>query len=248
MSEYETFVPMTPLIQPGGGITADVEPIMTWGNVASTPLVLGGGLAADKTNKSCADWEPTKPSLATTQGNSSDAVEFDVIEENSREKLAHRAEKKLSDRAKTYKAAGSKASLSKYSKATDLDDASTIMSGGSSVASTATTRSTFDRSVSLTPAARALLEANRNNATRKRMHSQNNISSKSRIFQPSPIVSGQNINSAASRDSFGSALRMAYTPGSSASSVKRKRSGRNDRNVSSSIMRAAEGSTPRINK
>ncbi|KAL3773134.1 hypothetical protein ACHAWO_011802 [Cyclotella atomus] len=242
INEYETFVPMTPLIQPGGGNTGaelDSEPIMTWGNVASTPLVLGGGVAADKISKLSADWEPTQP-FALTDGNS-DAVEFDVVEENSREKLAHRAEKKLSDRAKTFKAAGSKASLNKSSKATDFDDAST-MSGASSIATAATSRSNFDRSASLTPAARALLEASNKaiNAT-KRIHSQS-TSSKSRIFQPSPIVSGQ---SAASRNSFGSALRMAYTP-SSAPSVKRKRSGRDHGSIS--IMRAAEGSTPRINK
>ena len=235
MREHETFVPMTPLIQPGGDGSLD-EPMMTWGTVASTPLVLGNGAAVDK------DWEPTQPFTSGTESdNFGGGIEFDVVEENDRQKLAHRAEKKLFNRSKAYKSAGSKALINDAMKKSDVDDSSTA-SMVSSKASLSTARSGIDRSASLTPAARALLEANTKSIESKnKSHSHMKLSS--RIFQPSPVSSSL---SAASRSSFGSALRMSYTPSSAPSTIK-KRKARGGK-PSSMLRRAAEGSTPRIER
>ena len=227
--EHETFVPMTPLIQPGrdAGVAVDAideAPIMTWGKVASTPLVLGNGAAIDKSSISAGDWEPTQPLLSSE-------CDFDILEENNREKLAHRAEKKLNHRAKIYKSAGVKAVFDRASADKDFDDDS-IKSGASSVKSKGTVRSSFDRSASLTPAGRALLKAN-TTCLRSGQKFQK-VSSKSRIFQASSASS--KTPSAASRDSFGSALRSAYSQSSTPSRITK----------TSLSRRAAEGSTPKI--
>ena len=238
MREYETFVPMTPLIQPGrgGGVAADAvddEPIMTWGTVASTPLVLGNGAAVDKNSTSApGDWEPTQPFPSSE-------CDFDIMEENNREKLAHRAEKKLSNRAKIYKSAGSRALLEKTSTDVDFDDAS-IRSGASSVASKGTVSINFDRSASLTPAGRALLKAN--TTSWKSGSNIQKTSYRSRIFQTSSVSSKR--PSAASRDSFGSALRSAYSQSSTPSRITKKKPGHS----ASLSRRAAEGGTPRITR
>ncbi|KAL9191472.1 hypothetical protein ACHAXT_001178 [Thalassiosira profunda] len=116
--ENETFVAMTPLILPGGGsrvgeakggsnaVESD-EPIMTWGDVASTPMVLSG-TAVDCGNAS-SDWEPSRPASmadgAEAEGQSV-GPSFDVIDDTSREVMARRAEKGLTERSKTYRAAG----------------------------------------------------------------------------------------------------------------------------------------------
>jgi hypothetical protein len=198
-------------------------------------------MAVDRGNNPAADWEPTEPSISYTNAQIGEGIEFDVVEENSREKLAHRAEKKLNERAKTYRSAGSKTLLNKDSKTAALDDASIASSATSMTTATAS----YDRSASLTPAARALFEANTKaiNST-SRSHSKS-LSSKSRIFQPSPVSSTG--LSAASRNSFGSALRMAYTP-SSAPAIKKKTGRERNSVISSSLRRAAEGGTPRVTK
>ncbi|KAL3799452.1 hypothetical protein HJC23_013907 [Cyclotella cryptica] len=254
MRECETFVPMTPLIQPGrGDMTVDGaadEPIMTWGTVASTPLVLGSGVAVDKRNNvDAADWEPTRPatSILGVENDSSGGTAFDVVEENSREKLARRAEKTLNDRAKTYRSAGTIGLAAKSSarSTAQTDDASTV-----SRASSKTVISSFDRTASLTPAAQALFEATSKarNVT-QRSGSRSLSASTSRIFQPSPVSSkdSTSILHAGSRNSFGSALRMAYTQSSTPSSDRKNGKGRDKNSLTSSslLRRAAEGGTPR---
>jgi len=221
--ENETFVAMTPLIRPGGGEGGSKgengfadEPIMTWGNVASTPLVLGGGNSADGCNNS-AEWEPS-PLLAVDAGDSDVAVQptfFDVVNESSREAVAQNAEKMLATRAKSYRAAGSEQKKrAGYTPKSKPDRANP-----------------FDRSASLTPAGRALLQASKRNPT-------------SSVFRPSNN-DPRRIN-ARSKDSFGSALRTAYTP----TPKKRDREGSKRRNSSTSAMlrAAAAGATPRIDK
>lgn len=84
--EHDTFVPMTPLIHPG-----QKDQMMTWGNVESTPMVLGSK-AVDGV-----DWEPTKSDTAPS---------YDVVDSTSREALARRAERKIQDRTKAYRSAG----------------------------------------------------------------------------------------------------------------------------------------------
>ena len=57
--ELETMVQMTPLITPGSN--DDEEPIMTWGEVAATPLVLSGA-----TNTTETESTSTEPAFAVT--------------------------------------------------------------------------------------------------------------------------------------------------------------------------------------
>jgi len=219
--ENETFVAMTPLIRPGGSgvgsrgeTVVEEEPIMTWGNVASTPLVLGGGSSADGYNKS-AEWEPS-PLLAIDAGDLDAYVQptFDVVDKSSREAMAQNAEKILLDRAKIYRAAGS----SEKRKRAEWTPKSKSYPANP-----------LDRSASLTPAARALLQASKRTPS-------------SSIFQPS---NGSRKSNARSKDSFGSALRTAYTP----TPNTRVRVGSKRRNSSTPAMiRAAAGATPRIDK
>ncbi len=212
--ENETFIPMTPIIRPGGaGVAA--EPIMTWGDVASTPLVLGGGGAADGTSQ----WEPS-PLLAidTSEDEVSAQPAFDVADKSSRESMARAAEEKLEARAKKYRAGNS----SRTRKRTE--------SIPNSKPSSATP---LDRSASLTPAARALLQASNPNPS-------------SSIFQPSR--NGSFISNARSKDSFGSALRMSYTPTPDRRLRESKSSKRRKSSSSSMLRQAAGGATPRVSK
>jgi protein DGCR14 len=77
----QSYVAMTPLIVPG--TTGNESPIMTWGTVDSTPLVLSGRESAEETRQSS----------------------YSLAGENERERAARRAEKDLltkrSKRAKT---------------------------------------------------------------------------------------------------------------------------------------------------
>ncbi|KAL7447144.1 hypothetical protein ACHAXM_010581 [Skeletonema potamos] len=226
--ENETFVAMTPLIRPGGsGVRSkgetcvEEEPIMTWGNVASTPQVLGGGSSADGYNNSV-EWEPS-PLLAIDVGDPDMAVQptFDMVEKSRREAMAQKAEKILMERAKKYRAAGS----SETKKRAEYSSKSKSNPGNP-----------LDRSASLTPAARALLQA-----------SNRNPSSGLSLFQSSSTTTstnGSRRSNARSKDSFGSALRMAYTP----TPETRVRAGSKRRNSSTSAMlrSAAAGATPRI--
>ena len=229
--ENETFIAMTPLIRPGEGRksknqegeqSASDEPIMTWGNVASSPLVLGSGSAVDGRDAS-ADWEPTRPIDANSLSSGNDAGSestpaFDLVDDNRREKLARRAEKKLIERSKTYKGRRRK---------DDKDDNQSVMSSRS--ASSMASGISFNSKASLTPAARALLEASNNAHQSKRQRKS------SLMFQ-----SSQN---ARSRDSFGSSLRMSYTPNRDGDSMSRKR--KSSSSSISSMRRAAGGATPR---
>ena len=78
----QSYVAMTPLIVPG--ITGNESPIMTWGTVDSTPLVLSGQESS---------------SGATTRESSS----YSLAGENEREKAARKAERELARRAKRAK-------------------------------------------------------------------------------------------------------------------------------------------------
>ena len=208
--ENETFIPMTPIIRPGGAGVSE-EPIMTWGDVASTPLVLGGGGAADGTSQ----YEPS-PLLAidTSQDEVSAQPEFDVADKSSRETLARNAEKRVLERGKKYSAGNRKRTESesnpKPGSATPLD-----------------------RSASLTPAARALLQAS-------------NPKPSSSIFQSSR--NGSIRSNARSKDSFGSALRMSYTPTPDRRVRESKSSKRRKSSSSSMLRQAAGGATPRVSK
>ena len=281
LREQEKFVAMTPLIQPGGmsygarsgggGLVEELsEPIMTWGDVASTPLVLGNGIAVDRGHTSdttnASDWEPTRPpSLSLNMGNVSECAgpAFDVTDENDRETMARCAEKRLGDRAKTYRAAGSSGMVTndKIQRKDDniLNDSSArtnsrAISKSSSMTPISSTSNILDRTASLTPAARALFEASSIARNAKKTNSRNQSTSSSRIFQPSPITSSLSTHGssasrthAGSKDSFGSALRMSYTPSASPSRRRTKDDGRKRKSSSSSssLCRAAGGATPR---
>jgi len=249
--EHETFVAMTPLIQPRGGGNGnksqgnnaiESEPIMTWGDVASTPLVLGSGTAVDGHAASAADWEPTRPASLTAgvvgEGGSSGPA-FELVDDSDRESMARRVEKGLMDRAKTYRAAG----ISGLSKRMEEKDDESVRSSRSKSMSAAP----LNRAASLTPAARSLLEAsNIAHKSKKKSNSRSHSASSSRIFQTSSSTSFTSSAArihAGSKDSFGSALRMSYTP----NATPRSREGGRKRNSSSSssLRQAASGATPR---
>ncbi len=181
-----------------------------------TPLIRPGREDEEASGSvSSSVWEPT----------------FDVTDEDNREKVARRAEKRILERSKTYRSAGA----SKRGKM-DQDDESVISSRSRSTS----THHPLDRTASLTPAARSLLEA----STYARKSAKKSSSSSgpihpSRIFSSSVAVSGTN---AGSRDSFGSSLRMSYTP----NRTKWSGSGENGGKQSTSSLRlAAGGATPR---
>lgn len=216
--ENETFVAMTPLIRPGGtgdsGTCVAEEPIMTWGNVASTPLVLGGGSSADGSDAS--GWEPSP--LLSIDAWDPDVVTarpaFDVVDKSCREAMAQNAEKILTKRAKAYRAAGSIGAKERT--------VCTYKASNSSA-------TPWDRSASLTPASRALLQASNRDPTSGIFQSANGSRSDSR-----------------SKDSFGSALRMSYTP---TPDRRAREVGSGRKRSTSSMLRAATGSaTPRFNK
>ena len=257
LRENETYVAMTPLIQPGNGsgnrggtnnAFEEDEPLMTWGDVGSTPLVLGGGAAVDGSNTS-ADWEPSRPASLAVQCESS-APAFDVANERNRETMARKAEKGLLDRGKSYRSAGTNVRNKHSGK--DRDDESVRSSRSTS---TAASSSSFDRSASLTPAGRALLEASTSALqSKKKSFRGKSSSSTSRIFQSSapsstsrPSSSSSRIH-AGSKDSFGSALRMAYTPNATPRSIRKddSRKSKSAASSPSSLMRkTAGGATPR---
>mmetsp|Transcript_34324 Transcript_34324/g.72212 ORF Transcript_34324/g.72212 Transcript_34324/m.72212 type:complete len:258 (-) Transcript_34324:286-1059(-) len=245
---------MTPLIKPhgggngnrnqGGDKAIESEPIMTWGDVASTPLVLGSGTAVDGHALSASDWEPTRPASLTVGaevGGISAGPAFDVVDDTDRETMARRAEQGLSNRAKTYHAAGSNGSRKGVR---EKDDDSVCSSRSKSSMSAAS----FDRSASLTPAARALLEAsNKAHQSKRKSISRSRSASSSRIFQTSSNASYSSTAArihAGSKASFGSALRMSYTPSATPMSREGNRK-RKTSSSSSSLRQAAGGATPR---
>lgn len=255
--EHETYVAMTPLIQPGGGggntnhvsrseLAAgqqtefeSEEPIMTWGDIASTPLVLGSGSAVDGRSVSSTDWEPTRPNNASL----SSVPAFDVADESNRETVARHAEKGLIARAKTYRAAG-KSALSKISQKRMIDDESSVSSFRSRTPMSATP---LDRASSLTPAARALLDAS-NHARQSKKKKSNSLQGSRGIFQTSNSRSSSGVADqvhAGSRDSLGSSLRMSYNASNNATPRSREGDRKRKSSSLSSLRRAAGGSTPR---
>jgi hypothetical protein len=225
--ENETFVAMTPLIRPGDGEHGDTggydEPIMTWGNVISTPLVLGGGSAIDARTL---DWEPSCP----PPDDLLPAPAFDVIDSNRRETLARTAERRLMDRAKTYRSAGS---VSSYKESDDesIHSSRSTRSTRSTRSMSSSVTNPMDRSASLTPAARALLDAQKMARHSKRKESSGRTLSS--------IFSG-------SRESFGSSLRASYTPDlTKLRNSTREGAERKKRKGDSSLRRASSGATPR---
>ncbi len=81
---HQSYVTMTPLIVPG--MMGNESPIMTWGTVDSTPLLLSGRESEDQARESS----------------------YNLASENERERAARKAEKELARRAKRAKATSSK--------------------------------------------------------------------------------------------------------------------------------------------
>lgn len=228
--ENETFVAMTPLIRPGDGGHGNTsvfdEPIMTWGDIISTPLVLGGGTAIDARISSSVDWEPSHP----PPDDLLQAPAFDVIDSNHREALARTAERRLINRAKTYRSAGS---VSSYKESDDesIHSSRSTRSTCSSRSMSSSVTNPMDRSASLTPAARALLDAQK--MARQSKKKTNSISSGRKL---SSIFSG-------SRDSFGTSLRASYTPDTK---LRNEGAEKKKRNGDSSLRQSSSGAaTPR---
>ena len=136
--ERNTFVTMTPIIVPGGGDgdgdgcgdRDDDSPIITWGNVASTPLVTGGH---DEPNHA----ELRLPAVDQT------------------ETVAKAAELKVTKQIKRLKHADQMQKVNK-----DDTTKNSVLSKSSSTSrhSSSSAYSNVDRVSSFTPAARSLLE------------------------------------------------------------------------------------------
>ena len=107
--DRNTFVTMTPLIIPGRD---DGSPIMTWGDVASTPLVTRG----DESNECSVLSMPSQ-----YNGN------YKLPSEDRREAVAKEAEDKLAKKAKRFKSSGKKVSdVKDKSTSSVLDRASSL--------------------------------------------------------------------------------------------------------------------------
>jgi protein DGCR14 len=98
LREQETFVNMTPLILPGG--VGNESPLMTWGTVDSTPIVLSGREVQVNGNDN-----------DTGEYEKSDALSFSLPAETGRDHAAQKAQMQLERRAKRtkYTATSSKA-------------------------------------------------------------------------------------------------------------------------------------------
>ncbi len=131
--ERNTFVNMTPLILPGDGGRGgdDDSPIITWGEVSSTPLVSGGEKIRDVEMMS-------KP--------------FELPGDDEKRNIARKAESMLAKRGKQFREAGKLQSDNIKRKSTE--ERTSLSSRRKSSSSSATS----DRIQSLTPAARRLLE------------------------------------------------------------------------------------------
>lgn len=155
--DRDTYVAMTPLIIPGGGDRDDDSPIITWGNVASTPLVrMGVG------------------NLGSREGHD---VEFRLPGMDQTEVAAKAAELKVTKQTERFKEAGRIKEINrKEMDSTPSTARSRKRSCGSS------TTSVFDRAGSLTPAARSLLERSTPNHSRlaqKSSSSKDNVAARS---------------------------------------------------------------------
>lgn len=107
--DRNTFVTMTPLIIPGRD---DGSPIMTWGDVASTPLVTRG----DKSNECSVLSMPSQ-----YNGN------YKLPSEDRREGVAKEAEDRVAKKAKRFKSSGKKVSdVQGKSTSSVLDRASSL--------------------------------------------------------------------------------------------------------------------------
>mmetsp|Transcript_11651 Transcript_11651/g.24562 ORF Transcript_11651/g.24562 Transcript_11651/m.24562 type:complete len:679 (+) Transcript_11651:129-2165(+) len=251
--ENETFVAMTPLIRRGGdskygsgSAMATEEPIMTRDDIASSSAILGNGMTDQRSKEDAAkEWEYYRPPDMSAIGNKNETSGpiYDVIDVNTRESLARKAEEKLIKRSKIYRAAGSDSIQRKNISGRPKSESIAKNAPKSS--------STLDRKASLTPAARALLEATNNARNPKKPMSRQHSSTASCIFPPSPITSSSSHRlHAGSKDSFGSALRMSYTPKSTESRRGKRDGGEENKSScsSSSLRRTAEAATPRFHQ
>ena len=189
LNDRNTFVTMTPLIVPGRD---DDSPIVTWGDVASTPLAVRRGEESDDV--------PTQSFVPFIRND----LEFKFLCEDGREAVAKEVEEKLAKQAKRFKHIGALCKIGHETRTKTVQ--------GSKQRSTSTM---LDRTLSLTPAARALLVRSTQTMTRR-------IGAKSSMTI-----------AARSGSAFGSALRNSYTPQSEKSRNESTRKSR-----SSNIHRA----------
>ena len=129
--EHQTFVAMTPLIQPGDENDTGVgSPIITWGNIAATPLVISEVLSRNNYDE---DEQLNIPS-------------FRIKHEGERDRLARVAEEEAAKRSRTIN--DNNPSRTKVDSSASCRKKPSLLSKSLSLQ---------DRSKSLTPAARSLL-------------------------------------------------------------------------------------------
>jgi protein DGCR14 len=245
--DQNTFVTMTPLIVPGRGGGND-SPVMTWGTVASTPLLL---------SSSGHEKEPPQPpsqqqerQYETTSHDDFSVSSFSIAAESQRDRVARKAQEQLEQRAKRIKdikGSSSRRSSSSSSSKNNCASVSSRGGGGSQTREQQLLRS-------LTPAARSLME-------RTTVASKRTIHGSSSSFQ-SLGNNNKNMNhnttqtllrpSSRARDAFGSALRGSYSTfaaGSTPTTIPRHNRARDHADQAtpqaSQYQRATSNATPR---
>uniref|UniRef100_A0A7S4HIR9 Uncharacterized protein n=1 Tax=Odontella aurita TaxID=265563 RepID=A0A7S4HIR9_9STRA len=251
-------VAMTPIIVPGGasgdrgsgeGISTshggddddvNASPIVTWGTVAATPLVVGGAAASaggahlDDMRGQLGEIMAVKDGSGIGGG----GAIYAVPEANVRERAARVAEARVSDKARKYRSAGTAgaavgvadvASEAKRRSASSTPRCKTSSTSFSKKrrksSSSSTPGSVLDRAASLTPAARALL-ARTSSKSSSLGRSSSNPSSRA---------------SARCGSALASALRSSYTPTPSKSFSKSSGKLR-----SSGLRNASHAATPKV--
>ncbi len=245
--DRNTYVTMTPIILPGGvagegGSDGDDSPIITWGNVASTPLVTGGDneemqmqMQMSISSKSANDYGVGGGASHDT---GEDNVEFRLPDVDPKELKAKAAEVKVAKQTERFHEAGrgrgqrgdnSSIDGMKRSRENSKSRICSTPSSLSKRSSLSSGNSILDRTKSLTPAARALLER----STTPKKHS-------SSLGIPLSSSSAMLGVSARSRSAFGSALRGSYscTPKMQASKSSSKGSAHRSRSRKSDIHKA----------
>ncbi len=228
--ERNMLVAMTPTIIPGRKRCVDVEgggndeddesdsPIITWGQIASTPLVASGE-SLDQMNPGTTSYSSSSNTDMLDECNP-DNMTFKLPSVDNREKVARKVEAKLAKQKQRFEEAGGDVHL--MSHANKLKKDTNEVTNGSYIGCrngkrllSSSSSSMIQREESLTPAARSLLDRSMKGLGRQ------SLSSSLHAKKSSMKVNAR------SNSALGSALRSSYTP-------KLKRTPKSSRRDSSS--------------
>jgi len=217
------YVAMTPLIIPGqggrdsAGREDDDSPIVTWGNVASTPLVIGGH---DLSVSACS-MVGSRDSQDEESAGQTSCQSFTLPGEDTTENVARVASQNLAGQSRRCKEGGRAGIHRQVSTSVRNKKSSSTFNSRN-----ATNISLLERTNSLTPAAKSLLQKCTNNSMIR--------------FPSSTRLMSSNI-SARSSSALGSALRVSYTPKTS----RHRSKSRSSANMKSTVQKATPLLSPK---